>query len=84
MFQLKALQKRVQKDGNIFFVAHAVPEIYRKNERLKTGGMRFFVIDCIIIILLVLSGLDENRAVDDLYAASWICSETALLHWKKI
>ena len=24
-------------------------------------------------------GLDENRAVDYLYAASWICSETALL-----
>ena len=29
-------------------------------------------------------GLDENRAVDDFYAASWICSETALLHRKKI
>ena len=28
-------------------------------------------------------GLDENRAEDDLYAASWICSETALLHRKK-
>ena len=22
-------------------------------------------------------GLDENRAVDDLYATSWICSETS-------
>ena len=29
-------------------------------------------------------GLDENRAVDDLYPASWICSEITLLHWKKI
>ena len=27
-------------------------------------------------------GLDENRAVDDLYPASWICSEIMLLHWK--
>ena len=29
-------------------------------------------------------GLDENRAVDNLYAASLECSETTLLHWKKI
>ena len=29
-------------------------------------------------------GLDENRAVDDLYTASWICSEIALLHRKCI
>ena len=29
-------------------------------------------------------GLDENRAVDDLYPASWICSEIMLLHWKKV
>ena len=27
-------------------------------------------------------GLDENRAVDDLYPASWIFSEIILLHWK--
>ena len=30
------------------------------------------------------SGLDENRAVDDLYAASWICSETTLLYRKNV
>ena len=46
LFQLKALQKRVQKDVNRFFVAQAVPEIYGKNERLKNRGMCFFVIDC--------------------------------------
>ena len=45
-FQLKALQKRVQKDVNRFIVPQAVPEIYRKNERLKNRGMCFFVIDC--------------------------------------
>ena len=25
-------------------------------------------------------GLDENRAADDLYTVSWICSEITLLH----
>ena len=29
------------------------------------------------------TGLDDNRAVDDLYPASWICSEIMLLHRKK-
>ena len=38
----------MQKDVNRFIVPQAVPEIYRKNERLKTGGMCFFVIDCIL------------------------------------
>ena len=46
LFQLKALQKRMQKDGSRFFVAQAFPEIYEKNEMLKKGGMCFFVIDC--------------------------------------
>ena len=27
--------------------------------------------------------LDENRAVDDLYTASWICSENGLVHFQK-
>ena len=27
-------------------------------------------------------GLDENRAVDDLYTASWICSENGLVQRK--
>ena len=42
LFQLKALQKRVQKDENRFIVPQAVPEIYRKNERFKNRGMCFF------------------------------------------
>ena len=46
LVQLKALQKRVQKDENKYFVAQSVPEIYGKNERLKNSGMCFFVIDC--------------------------------------
>ena len=49
LFQLKAIQKRVQKDENRFIVPQAVPEIYRKNERLKKRGMCFFVIDCITV-----------------------------------
>ena len=36
----------MQKDVNRFIVPQAVPEIYRKNERLKNRGMCFFVIDC--------------------------------------
>ena len=48
LFQLKALQKRVQKDVNRFIVPQAVPEIYKKNERLKNRGMCFFVIDCML------------------------------------
>ena len=47
LFQLKALQKRVQKDVNIFFVAQAVQEIYGKSKRLKNRGDVFFVIDCV-------------------------------------
>ena len=27
--------------------------------------------------------LDENRAVDDLYTASWMCSENGLVQRKK-
>ena len=42
LFQLKALQKRVQKDVNRFIVPQAVPDIYRKNERLKNRGDVFF------------------------------------------
>ena len=53
LFQLKALQKRVQKDVNKFIVPQAVPEIYRKNERLKNRGMCFFVIDCSWDILTI-------------------------------
>ena len=40
MYYLKALQKRIQKDENRFFV-----EIDEKNERLKNRGMSFIVID---------------------------------------
>ena len=47
LFQLKALQKLIPKDVNIFFVAQTLPEIYRNNVKLKTGGMCFFVADCI-------------------------------------
>ena len=37
----------MQKDVNRFIVTQAVPEIYRKNERLKNkGDVFFFVIDC--------------------------------------
>ena len=36
----------MQKDVNRFIVPQSVPEIYRKNERLKNRGMCFFVIDC--------------------------------------
>ena len=37
----------MQKDVNRFIVPQVVPEIYRKNERLKNRGMCFFVIECI-------------------------------------
>ena len=46
LFQLKALQKRMQKDASRFFVAQVGPEIYEKNEMLKNRGMCFFVIHC--------------------------------------
>ena len=42
LFQLKALQKRVQHDVNRFIVPQVVPEIYMKNERLKNRGDVFF------------------------------------------
>ena len=42
LFQLKVLQKRMQKDVNRFFVAQAVLEIYGKNARLKNRGYVFF------------------------------------------
>ena len=55
LFQLKALQKRVQKDVNRFIVPQAVPEIYMKNERWKNRGMCVFVIDCISRLEVTLS-----------------------------
>ena len=47
LFQLKALQKRVQKDVSRFIVPQAVSEIYRKNERLKNRGDVFFLLSTV-------------------------------------
>ena len=57
LFQLKVLQKRMQKNLSRFFVAQAVPEIYVKNEVLKNRGMFFFVIHCMSINFVSLNQL---------------------------
>ena len=44
LFQLKALQKRMQKNVSRFCVAQAVPEIYMKKEMLKDRGDVFFLL----------------------------------------
>ena len=67
LFQLKALQKRMQKDENRFTVPQAVPEIYRKNERLKTGGCVFLLSTVHIQTQKVSSKICKNNAkyIDD-------------------
>ena len=40
----------MQKDKGRFCVDQAVPEIYEKNEMLKSRGMCFFVIHCRFVI----------------------------------
>ena len=51
LFQLKTLQKWMQKDVNRFFVAQAVPEINGKKERLKNCGDVFFLLSTVYSLL---------------------------------
>ena len=44
LFQMKALQKRVQKDVNRFIVPQVVPEIYAKTKVSKTARCVFLLL----------------------------------------
>ena len=54
LLQLKALQKRLQKDVKRFFVAQAVSEIYGKKRKVEKQGVCVFLLFTVLTLFIPL------------------------------
>ena len=58
----------VQKEANRFFVDQVVPEIYEKNEMLKSRGMCFFVIDCMYFMYFIFHFIKQSLFDSEIFS----------------
>ena len=80
LFQLKALQKRMQKEASRFFVAQAGPEIYEKNEMLKNRVDVFFCYSLYLVWPWFLSLLSLEKHAP-IFEGSSLVTINLLIHF---
>ena len=80
LFQLKALQKKDAKEASRFFVAQAGPEIYEKNEMLKTRVDVFFCYSLYLVWPWFLSLLSLEKHAP-IFEGSSLVTINLLIHF---